>query len=94
MGRIEPQLNGFEGGIETDLNYFFSSQCDRVLWRLERESNRSGTAVNQATILLQHHELPPLNPATSIKIDHQNIFIGFGGSRSSPEGGGGRRGRV
>ena len=30
-GRVEPQLNGLEGGIEPDLNYFFPSQCDLTL---------------------------------------------------------------
>jgi hypothetical protein len=30
---------------------------------------------------LQHQELPPLNPATNIKINHQKIHIGFGGGQ-------------
>ena len=29
----------------------------------------------------QHRELPTLNPTTNIKIDQQNILIGFGGSQ-------------
>jgi hypothetical protein len=32
-------------------------------------------------ILLQHYELPPLNPATNKKIDLQKILIGFGGGK-------------
>jgi len=50
------------------------------------DSFRLCAAVNQAKILLQHQELPPLNPTTNKKIDQQKILIGFGGGA---EGGGG-----
>ncbi len=50
------------------------------------DSNRSNTPVNQAKILLQHQELPPLNPTTNKKIDHQKIPIGFGEGARRAEG--------
>jgi hypothetical protein len=37
----KPQLNRLEGGFEPDLNYFFPTQCDRVPWSFERNSNRA-----------------------------------------------------
>ena len=67
----KPQLNG----------YLTSAIKIAPLGAFELDSNRSNTAVNQAKILFQSHELPPLNPVTSIKIDHQIIPIGFGGGR-------------
>ncbi len=69
------------GGFEPDLNGFLSQPVG-----VEFESNCSRITVNQAKILFQSQELPPLNPTTNKKIDHQNIFIGFGGGA---EGGGG-----
>ena len=75
----KPKLNGSEGGIEPDLNYFFPSQCDHIPWNLECKLNRAGLPVNQAKILFQYKNLPPLNPTTNKKIDQQKIPIGFGG---------------
>jgi len=66
----KPQLNGFVHGSKR---------------RFDLDSFRSGTAVNQAKILMQHQELPHLNPTTNKKIDQQKILIGFGGSRSMPK---------
>jgi len=43
-------------------------------------------SINQEKILFQSQELPPQNPTTKIKIDHQKIYTGFGGGA---EGGGG-----
>jgi len=65
-GRVEPQLNG----LVSDSKGVF-----------ELDSNRSNTAVNQAKILFQYQELPPLNPTTNKKIDQQKILIGFGGGQ-------------
>jgi hypothetical protein len=103
-GRVAKRTKGkpqLKGGFEPDLNYFFPSLCDltpgngiKSKEAFELDSNRTVPSINQAKILFQSQNLPPTNPATRIKIDLQNILIGFGGSRSSPEGGGGGRGRV
>ena len=89
-GGFEPDLNGFlnqkqsastAGRVKPQLNEFLSQPVG-----VEFESNCSRTTVNQAKKLFQSQELPPQNPTTGIKIDHQKIPIGFGGGA---EGGGG-----
>ena len=82
-GGFEPDLNGFlnqkqsastAGRVKPQLNEFLSQPVG-----VEFESNCSRTTVNQAKILFQSYEFPPLNPAANKKIDLQNILIGFGG---------------
>jgi hypothetical protein len=82
-GRVEPQLNGFcnqkhQKG-KPQLNGFSSTISNAPKVGAELESNCSRTAVNQAKILFQHKNLPPLNPITNKKINQQKIHIGFGG---------------
>ena len=68
-GRVEPQLNGFCSML---------GNASKV--GVELESNCSRITVNLRFPQVIHSpKLPPPNPETSIKIDHQNIFIGFGG---------------
>jgi len=90
----KPQLNRLGGGIESDLNYFFPSQCDltprsgiKSKGAFVVDSFRSRTAVSlRFSQAIHSPKLPPLNPSTSLIINHQKINIGFGGGA---EGGGG-----
>jgi hypothetical protein len=98
----KPQLNGLEGGIEPDLNYFLNQKQSAATAGRVAESSRSSkrlkgkpdlNGISESTIVIatlesfeQHWEFPPLNPTTNIKIDQQKILIGFGGGARRAEG--------
>jgi hypothetical protein len=61
-----PQSNGF---LSQWVGVELESNCSRI------------TVFMRYPQAIHSLKLPPLNPAARIKIDHQNILIGFGGGR-------------